>query len=341
VQERARALAATAFRTDPRIDQVMLTGQYQVRGPFDVRRTDVTFSARLRREVWAVEPEDLDAGLALTQAGDLWYSPELKAGDLVVHHARVHEPRRAPRGYRPAAAPGDRSVEAAERFRGTILQRIVETKRRLDGILFGMEDEGRLWRGNPRRREIALTFDDGPNPVATPLLLGVLRRYGARATFFVVGERAVPYPYLVKQMAVEGHEVGDHSFHHPKLTTVDGSTVRAEIVRTAEALGPLAGWPRWFRPPGGDYDLRVVDAARESGLQLAMWTVNSGDWASPPPKALVDRVLARAEPGAVVLMHDGTLATVRALPAIITELRRRGYELVTLSDLARSAQWHD
>jgi peptidoglycan/xylan/chitin deacetylase (PgdA/CDA1 family)/negative regulator of sigma E activity len=338
VQEKARALAATAFRTNPRIDQVMLTGQYQMRGPFDVRRTDVTFTARLRREVWAVEPEDLDAELALAQAGDVWYSPDLKAGDLVIRHTRVHEPRRAPRGYRPIAAPGDRSVEAAERFRGSILERIVETKRRLDGILFGIESDGRLWRGNPRRREIALTFDDGPNPVATPLLLGVLRRYGARATFFVVGERAVPYPYLVKQMAAEGHEVGDHSFHHPRLTTVDASIVRAEIVRTAETVGPVAGRLRWFRPPGGDYDLRVVDAARESGLRLAMWTVNSGDWASPPPKALVDRVLVRAEPGAVVLMHDGTLATVRALPAIIVELRRRGYDLVTLSELARGAE---
>jgi peptidoglycan/xylan/chitin deacetylase (PgdA/CDA1 family)/negative regulator of sigma E activity len=338
VQERARSLAATAFQTNPRIDQVVLTGQYQRRGPFDVRRTDVTFTARLHREVWAIEPEDLDAGLALAQAGDVWYSPDLQAGDLVVRHPRVHEPRRAPRGYRPVAVPGDRSVEAAERFQGSILQRLVETKRRLDGILFGVESGGRLWRGNPRRREIALTFDDGPNPVATPLLLGVLRRYNVRATFFVVGERAAPYPYLVKQMAAEGHEVGDHSFHHPRLTTVDASTVRAEIARTAETLRPLAGRVRWFRPPGGDYDLSVVDAARESGMGLAMWTVNSRDWAPATPKALVDRVLARAEPGAIVLMHDGTLATVRALPAIIAELRQRGYELVTLSDLARGAE---
>jgi peptidoglycan-N-acetylglucosamine deacetylase len=341
VQEDARALAATAFRTNPRIDQVVLTGQYQVRGPFDVRRTDVTFSARLHRAVWAAEPEDLEAEVALAQAGDVWYSQELKAGDVTTRHARVHEPRRAPRASRRAASPGDRSVEAAEHFHGTIAQRVVETKRRLDGILFGMESQGRLWRGNPRRREMALTFDDGPNPVATPLLLSVLRRFGVHATFFVVGERAVPYPYLIKQLVADGHEVGDHTFHHPKLTTVDASTMRAELASTAEVIGPLAGRPRWFRPPGGDYDMRVVDAAQQSGMGLAMWTVNSGDWASPAPKALVDRVLARAEPGAIVLMHDGTLATVRALPAIIVELRRRGYDLVTLSDLARSAEPHD
>lgn len=341
VQEDARALAATAFQTNPRIDQVVLTGQYQVRGPFDIRRTDVTFSARLHRAVWAAEPEDLEAEAALAQAGDVWYSPELTAGDLTMRPARVHEPRRAPRTARRAAGPGDRSVEAAEHFQGTMAQRVVETKHRLDSILFGMESEGRLWRGNPRRREMALTFDDGPNPIATLLLMNVLRRFGVRATFFVVGDRAVPYPYLIKQLVTEGHEVGNHTFHHPKLTTVDASTVQAELSSTAEALAPLAGRPRWFRPPGGDYDMRVVDAAQQSGMGLAMWTVNSGDWASPAPKTLVARVLARAEPGAIVLMHDGTLATVRALPAIIVELRRRGYDLVTLSDLARSAEPHD
>jgi peptidoglycan/xylan/chitin deacetylase (PgdA/CDA1 family) len=225
-----------------------------------------------------------------------------------------------------------------ERFDGTVLQRIVETKRRLDGLLFGVESDGRLWRGNPRRREIALSFDDGPNPIATPLLLGVLRQFRVHATFFVIGEHAVPYPYLVKQMAAEGHEVEDHTFHHPKLTTVDPATLREEIAAGADTLTPLAGAPQWFRPPGGDYNVAVVDAARRSGMRLAMWTVNSGDWVSPPPNLLVERVVTRAEPGAIILLHDGTLNTLRALPEMIVELQRRGYELVTLRDLARGTE---
>jgi peptidoglycan/xylan/chitin deacetylase (PgdA/CDA1 family)/negative regulator of sigma E activity len=338
VQESARALATMAFRADARIAQVVLTGYYQVRGPFDGRRKDATFTARVYRDLFMPEPADLEAGLALAQAGDVWYSPNLRAGELVMFPPRAHESRGARSRRVGPALPGDRSVETAERFEGSLVQRVAETKRRLEGLLFGMESDGRLWRGNPRRREITLSFDDGPNPVATPLLLGVLRRFGVHATFFVIGEHAIAYPYLVKQMAAEGHEVEDHTFHHPKLTTVDPATVREEIVMGAETLAPLAGAPQWFRPPGGDYDMEVVRAARRSGLRLAMWTVNSGDWVSPPPNLLVQRVVARAEPGAIILMHDGTLNTVRALPAMILELQRRGYDLVTLKDLARDTE---
>lgn len=338
VQESAHALAVTALRADSRVAQVVLTGQYHLSGPFEGRRTDVTFTARLDRDLLLSQPPDVEAELAIGGAGDVWYSPELQAGALAMLLPRAHEPPRGRRAPRASALPGDRSAEAAEHFEGSLLQRLVETKRRLDGILFGVESDGRLWRGNPRRREIALTFDDGPSPVATPLLLGVLRHFGVHATFFVIGEHTIQYPYLVKQMAAEGHEVEDHTFHHPKLTTIDAPTVREEIAAGAEALRPLAGTPRWFRPPGGDYSVEVVDAARASGMRLAMWTVNSGDWASPPPKLLVARVLARAEPGAIILLHNGTLNTVRVLPEIITELQRRGYDLVTLSELSRGTE---
>jgi peptidoglycan/xylan/chitin deacetylase (PgdA/CDA1 family) len=329
---RARALALTAFQADPRVAQVVLTGQYHVRGPFDGRRNDATFTARLQRDLLLVEPPDLRADLALSQAGDVWYSPALTAGALVVHRPRPHEARRV------AALAGDRSVESAEHFDGNLLQRIAETKHRLDGILFGLEGDGRLWRGNPRRREVALTFDDGPNPVATPLLLAILRRFGAHATFFVVGEHSLAYPYLIRQMATEGHEVANHTFHHPRLTTLDAQTIREELTATTDTIRPAAGPPRWFRPPGGDYSPQVAGIAREAGLSLAMWTVNSGDWGAPSPTLLAERVLGRAEPGAIILLHNGTLATVRALPQIIAELQRRGYDLVTVSALARGTE---
>ncbi len=339
VQATARALATTAFRADSRAGQVVLTGQYHRSGPFDPRRRDVTFTARLYRDLLTSAPADLEAGLALAQAGDVWYSPDLRAGALVMLPPRVHESLRSSRSPRVAAAPpGDRSAEAAVHFEGNIAQIIVETKRRLDGILFGIESDGRLWRGNPRRQEVALTFDDGPDPVATPLLLGVLRRFGVHATFFVIGEHATTYPYLIKQMAAEGHEVEDHTFHHPRLTTVDASVVREEIAAGSEVLAPLVGAARWFRPPGGDYSVDTVSAARASGIRLAMWTVNSGDWTSPPSKLLVERVLARAERGAIILLHNGTLVTVRALPEIIGELQRRGYDMVTLAELAHGAE---
>jgi peptidoglycan/xylan/chitin deacetylase (PgdA/CDA1 family) len=139
-------------------------------------------------------------------------------------------------------------------------------------------------------------------------------------------------------MAAEGQEVEDHTFHHPKLTTVDASVVREEIAAGSEVLEPLVGAARWFRPPGGDYSVDVANAARASGMRLAMWTVNSGDWTSPPPNRLAARILARAEPGAIILLHNGTLNTLRALPEIITGLQSRGYDLVTLSELARGTE---
>ena len=100
----------------------------------------------------------------------------------------------------------------------------------------------------------------------------------------------------------------------------------------------MADRPRWFRPPGGDYSPAVAAAAQASAMGMAMWTANSGDWALPPPKVLTERVLARAESGAIILLHNGTLNTVRALPGIIVELQRRGYQMVTLSQLARDTE---
>ncbi|HKV43738.1 MAG TPA: polysaccharide deacetylase family protein [bacterium] len=335
VQASARALATTAFLADPRAAQVVLTGQYQLSGPFEGRRTDVTATARLYRERLLAEPVDRPPAQAIARAGDVWYSPALLAGDVVMVPPRAHElslsakfPRMMP------ALPGDRTSESTTTFHGTLIQRVLEMKYRLEGLLFGVESHGRFWRGNPRRREIALTFDDGPSPVATPLLLAILRRFGAHATFFVIADHAVPYPYLIAQMVAEGHEVGNHTVHHPNLATVGDATMRQELGAASDILRALAGRPHWFRPPGGDYTAAVADAAATDGMGLAMWTANSGDWALPPPKVLTARVLARAESGAIILLHNGTLNTVRALPEILRELQRRGYDLVTVSHLA-------
>lgn len=338
VQESARALSLTVLRADPRVTRVALTGYYHRGGRFDGTRTDVTFTALLDRDRLLTQPPEVPPGEALRRAGDVWYSPLLLAGDLVVHPSKPHDPH-LPLGVRPPGTlPGERTAESFERFRGTFLQHVQELKDKLAGLLFGVESRGRLWRGNPRRREIALTFDDGPSPLTTPLLLAILRRYRVPATFFVVGVHAQAYPYLLRQMAASGDEVGDHSFHHPNLATLDPATAGQEIQAAAAVIRAEAGRPpRWFRPPGGDYTVDVAALARRAGMGLAMWTDNAGDWALPPAKWVVQRVVSHAEPGAIVLLHNGTLNTVRALPTIIVELRRRGYTFVTLSEMAEHA----
>ncbi len=346
VRESARVLSVTALEADPRVNRVVLSGYYHKSGRFDGRRTDVTFSARLYRDRLLGAPPAQpapargDPAGVLARAGDVWYSQDLLAGTLTARAPVPHDPH-LPLGMRPPgpAPAGDRSVESAERFQGTVLERFLETKDRLAGLFFGMGSRGRLWRGNPRLREVALTFDDGPSPLATPLVLAILHRYGVPGTFFVIGDHARAYPYLVAEMAADGHDVGDHTFHHPNMATLDGDTVAQEIRTTAAVIRETAGQPpRWFRPPGGNYTVEVAAAVRRAGLRLVMWTANSGDWALPPAKTVADRVLIRAEPGSIVLMHSTTLNTVQALPRIIIELRRRGYTLVTVSQLARDAE---
>ena len=336
----ARALTVATFEADPRVTHVALTAHYHISGPFDGKRTDVTFTARFDRRRFLAVPSGLTPAEALARAGDVWYSPALLAGSLFELPGLSHDPHFPPgTRVRLPALPGDRTAESADRFQGSLPQRILEFKDRWEGILFGVQSRGRLWRGNPLRREIALTFDDGPHALATPLLLGVLRKYRVHATFFVIGEHAYAFPFYMREIAADGHEVGDHTFHHPNMTTVDPQTVSTEIQAASNAIRRTAGRPpRWFRPPGGDYTEGVVAAARRAGLGLAMWTDNSGDWALPSPDTIAERVLAHAEPGGIILMHSSTLPTVQALPRIITELRRRGYVFVTVSQLARSTR---
>jgi len=340
VQASAAALARAAFDADPRATRVVLSGYYHQSGRFDGRRTDATFTAELFRTELLGAPPGLPPGAALARAGHVWYAPELVAGDLVEHPYEAHDPHLPPgERLRLPGLPGDRTAESAENFHGGWLQHFVEIKARLQSLLFGGASEGRVWRGTPRGREIALTFDDGPSPLTTPLLLSILRRYGVHATFFVIGEHARAYPYLLREMRADGDEIGDHTYHHPNMTSVDDLTVEQEIGAAAAVIRSVTGRPpRWFRPPGGDYDVAVVDAADRGAMGLAMWTTNSGDWALPPANVVVERVLAHAQPGAVVLLHNGTLNTVRALPEIIVELKHRGYRLVTFSQIAHDAE---
>jgi peptidoglycan/xylan/chitin deacetylase (PgdA/CDA1 family)/negative regulator of sigma E activity len=340
VRQIARALSFSAFTADPRISVVTLSGFYHRSGWFDGRRTDATFTARLRRTAFLRDPSAMPAGRALASAGDVWYSPDLLSGSLIEHPYLAHDPHYLFGVRHPGPVlPGDRTAESAERFRGSLPEQIWEIKDRLQGLFFGAESRDRFWRGTPERPEIALTFDDGPTPLATPMLLAILRRYGVRATFFVIGVHARAYPYYLKEMAADGDEIADHSYHHPNMTTVDAETMTEEITAGGAVIRRVTGRrPRWFRPPGGDYTSAIVAAARRDGMGFAMWTYNSGDWALPPASVIITRIVSRAEPGAVILLHNGTLNTVRALPELIVELRHRGFTMVTLSRLARDSE---
>ncbi|MEU0791978.1 polysaccharide deacetylase family protein [Amycolatopsis sp. NPDC005961] len=175
---------------------------------------------------------------------------------------------------------------------------------------------------------VALTFDDGPYPATTPALLAALG--GVRATFFLWGEHAAAHPDLVRAIAAAGHTIGNHTWTHPHLTGLAAEARDQEIRRTQDLLVTLTGLrPALFRPPYGDTDDAVRTTAAEHELTEVLWTVDTRDWAGAPADE-VEAAASRAEPGGVVLMHEGRPATVEAVPRILAALAARGLRPVPI-----------
>jgi len=191
-----------------------------------------------------------------------------------------------------------------------------------------------FWRGNTDEKLVAITFDDGPAPGITEGLLDTLVRESVPATFFVIGRHAADSPDLISKLAQAGMEIGNHSFSHPNLARATEAKIREELLRTSACVASITGTPpRWFRPPGGNLSDRVTRVAASLGMQGCMWTVNGEHKELQGRNALVAQILSQVRPGAVILLHNGRQPTVAALPVLISELRRRGYRFVTVSEL--------
>jgi peptidoglycan-N-acetylglucosamine deacetylase len=182
---------------------------------------------------------------------------------------------------------------------------------------------------------VCLTFDDGPHPRTCTAILDVLRREHVPATFFVVGTRSREHPELLRQMLREGHEIGNHTWDHRRLTTLEPERVRWELRGLHDLIVRCTGiWPTLCRPPGGTYDARVLEICRDEGYRICLWSVNAGDWISgKTADQIAERVIDRVRPGAIVLLHDEKPATPEALPWIIHALRERGYQFLTVSEM--------
>nr|WP_240197402.1 polysaccharide deacetylase family protein [Nonomuraea lactucae] len=184
-----------------------------------------------------------------------------------------------------------------------------------------------------RQKCVALTFDDGPGE-HTGRLLELLRVRQARATFFVVGQMvAADRAGITRRIAAEGHEIGNHTWSHPALTTVPLDRLRRELRHTSRLVHGMTGvWMRIMRPPYGATDDRVARETRGEGLAQILWDVDTLDWRHRDPAAVV-RLAGGARPGSIVLMHDIHRSTVEAMPRVLDRLSRKGYRLVTVSQL--------
>ncbi len=187
---------------------------------------------------------------------------------------------------------------------------------------------------------IALTFDDGPDPVHTPQVLDILREHDAHATFFVVGSAAVRHPELIARIIGEGHEVAFHTQTHPHVDRLDAREVHREIDAGLSALHSLGVKPTWYRPPRGRLTAVQKTLAAERGMKVALWARCMERAHFSTAQELATTLAEETRRGDVILAHDGMAdrsMTVEALPAYLQALRARGIAVVTLSQLEDGA----
>ena len=194
-----------------------------------------------------------------------------------------------------------------------------------------------VWEIKTTEKIVAITFDDGPDPDYTPRVLELLAKYDAKATFFIIGQNAEKNPELVLRQYEEGHELANHTFTHPWTSSVQ--TLDKELKQTNEIIFSITGFrPTLFRPVGGQYTDNMISTAVKNGFKVVMWSwhQDTEDWANPGVQKIVDTVLTGTKPGNVILFHDSggdRRQTLEALDKILPELKKQGYQFVTITEL--------
>ncbi len=181
---------------------------------------------------------------------------------------------------------------------------------------------------------IALTFDDGPHPGYTERLLNILAENHVAATFFVVGSQVERHPDLTRAISWAGHEVANHSYTHPNLTALPLFEAERELNDTRSLVErTINKQTLYFRPPGGRHNRRILEMASQDGYRMILWNVFPQDHNRPAPEKIYQRVMAAAADGGVVLLHSGVEETIRILPQLISDLRAKGFQFLTISEM--------
>ena len=196
-----------------------------------------------------------------------------------------------------------------------------------------------------RAKQVAFTFDDGPNPDLTPRLLDLLDAHEAHATFFLIGRNVERHPRLAAEIAARGHEIGNHTQNHLLLPVLPRKMVFRELERAGRAIQEATGqWPELFRPPMGWFNRSMLHALAERGYRPVLGDVYPQDCSRPGVDVIADRVLQRVGPGSIVILHDGSITGtadrsqgIDALETILPRLREQEYRLTTVTGLLEAA----
>jgi probable sporulation protein (polysaccharide deacetylase family) len=188
-----------------------------------------------------------------------------------------------------------------------------------------------IYQGNAKEKIIALTFNVVWGEEYIPQIMESLEENDVQATFFIGGQWAENFPELVREIARAGHGIGNHGYSHPHPDRISLAANINEIKQAENVITGITGTkPVLFAPPYGERGDVVLKAAEETGYKTILWSIDTIDWQRPDPSIILNRVLTNAHNGAIVLMHP-TAPTVHALPQIVTELKKQGFELVKVS----------
>lgn len=197
------------------------------------------------------------------------------------------------------------------------------------------EGEARLFKCDTNKKVIALTFDDGPR-ANTPELLDLLKQKDVKATFFVVGKQAETYESTLQRMSDDGHELQNHTYNHRDLEYLSDREIMLELFKASAVVRSLTGKAlRFIRPPGGHEGARLPAIAQTFGITTVFWTINCYKYEGTTKEKMHNYVVSSAKPGAIILMHNAEAISLRALPNIIDDLKKKGYSFVTISELVK------
>ena len=193
-----------------------------------------------------------------------------------------------------------------------------------------------LWSVRSNTRVVALTFDDGPHPATTPALVDLLDRYGARATFFLIGVNASRHEDLVRRIVDSGHELGNHLLSDYPSILLSATEFQAQLLQVDATLRRF-GTVRYFRPGSGFFTPRMLQIAADSSYRCALGTISTFDIDSRNPQSVARRIAGKVRPGDVIVLHEGSpdrSRVVTVVEGLLADLTARGYRFVTLTELA-------
>jgi len=198
-----------------------------------------------------------------------------------------------------------------------------------------------MFNSPEKQRQIALTFDDGPDLKYTPQILNILRKHHVKATFFLTGSHAKAHPNMVKRIVKEGHVIGNHSYNHPNLLELSDPVFQEEINKTNKILQTITGRsPRLMRPPYGFINEQQLQWLIGQEFKIINWNVDSFDWKVNSSEEVKKNILDHVTPGSIILQHSTNSETVDALPTIIKTLRAKKMRFVTVPELLNIPAYH-